>query len=138
MALLFIANSCAPSTPATRIAKNPEMFQGLSDSDKLLAQQGQIKRGMVKNGVLISWGKPDGISAGDRNGKSFEKWIYTTLTPVYTSSFRSYAVYGYDRFGYECDDFGLDYGPDIYYVSEPSATVEFDQYNKVSEWVKLR
>jgi outer membrane protein assembly factor BamE (lipoprotein component of BamABCDE complex) len=136
LAVLFLVNSCAPSTPATRIAKNPAMFESLSTSDKVLAQQGQIKRGMDKNGVLIAWGKPDGISAGDRNGKFFEQWIYTSLKPVYVNTFRTYAIYGYGRYG--CDSFDLDYGPEVHYVQQTKATVEFDKNNKVSEWVTLR
>lgn len=136
VALLIVMNSCAPSTPATRIAKNPAMFESLSSSDKALAQQGQIRRGMDKNGVLIAWGKPDGITAGDRNGKSFEQWIYTSLTPVYTSSFHSYAMYGFGR--YDCDSYDIGFGPDVHYIQQTKATVEFDQNNKVTEWVTLR
>ncbi len=117
------------------------MFESLSKEDKELAQLGQIKQGMHKNGVLIAWGKPDGIAAGDRNGKSFEQWIYTSLTPVYVNTFHVYSAVGYGRhgrYGYACDDFGFGYGPDVHYVRQTAATVEFDQYDKVSEWMRQK
>ena len=140
IAVLFIANSCATSTPATRIAKNPAMFEALPKSDKDLAQLGQIKRGMHKDGVLIAWGKPDGVTTGSRSGKSFEKWVYTTTSPVYTSSFRPFVGYGYGRFG--CRGYGhfnqFDFGPEVHYVRQTAASVEFNQYNKVSEWMTRR
>ncbi len=138
VAVLFIANSCVPSTPASRIAQNPALFERLSSSDKEQAQQGQVKRGMHKDGVLIAWGKPDGLSAGSRNGKSFEKWVYTSTSPVYSSSFRHYASYGYGRHGWCGPGFGIGFGPEVYYVQRTAATVEFDRHNKVSEWVTRR
>jgi hypothetical protein len=139
-----MANSCAPSTPASRIAQNPFLFENLSSADKELAQQGQIKRGMHKNAVLIAWGKPDGLSAGSRSGKSFEKWVYTSLSPIYTSTLRPYGAFGYSRFGYHrdrfgyYDDYGVGFGPELHYVQRISATVEFDQASKVTEWVTGR
>jgi hypothetical protein len=141
--MLFIANSCAPMTPATRIAKNPSMFGKLSDSEKQLAQLGQIKRGMHKDGVLIAWGRPDGLTTGNKGGKSFEKWTYTSASPVYRNSFRSSGAYGFGRrgFGRDCwhgNGFGMDFGPEVYYVQRTAASVEFDQYNKVSNWEKSK
>ncbi|MGJ8657813.1 MAG: hypothetical protein ACSHX6_15300 [Akkermansiaceae bacterium] len=135
VSVALLANSCAPSTPAVRIAKNPAMFEKLSTSDKALAQQGQIKRGMHKDGVLIAWGKPSGLSAGSRNGKSFEKWVYSSSSPVYTSSFRQYANYGYGRRGWYGPGYGIGFGPEVYYVQRTAATVEFDSQNKVSDWM---
>ncbi len=137
-AVLLITNSCAPSTPATRIAQNPALFESLSSSDKEQAQQGQIKRGMHKDGVFIAWGKPSGLTAGSRNGKSYEKWVYTSTSPVYSSSFRHYASYGYGRHGCRGGAYGIGFGPEVYYVRRTAATVEFDHNNKVSEWVTRR
>ncbi len=136
--LLFIANSCAPSTPATRIEKNPAMFQNLSTSDKQLAQLGQVERGMHKDGVLLAWGKPHGVSFGSRSGTSFEKWIYTTSSPVYTSSLQPFIACGYGRFGSRSCYQGFEFGPELHYVQRTSAEVEFGSNHKVSEWMKLK
>ncbi len=138
LAVAFMANSCAPSTPGTRIAKNPALFESLPSNHKQLVQQGEIKKGMHKDGVVLAWGKPDGLTAGSRNGKSFEKWIYTTASPVYTSSFRHYASYGYGRYGCRGVGYGIGFGPEVYYVRRTAATVEFDHNSRVTEWVTRR
>lgn len=136
--IALLVNSCAPSTPAARITKNPAIFESLSSSDQELAQQGEIKRGMHKDGVLIAWGKPSRSSAGSRNGKSFEKWIYTSSTPVYTNHFHQYAAYGYGRRGWRGPNYGIGFGPEVYYVQRTAATVEFDSNNRVSDWMTNR
>ncbi len=150
IAIALLVNSCASNSPAKRIEKNPEVFEKLSSSDKELAQQGKIKRGMHKDAVLIAWGKPSGHSAGSRQGKSFEKWNYTRSTPIYTNSFGGYGGYGrgyggygrgyggygrsYGRRGYRGGYGGFGYGSGIAYIPYTSATVEFDSANRVTDW----
>ncbi|MFT5633017.1 MAG: hypothetical protein ACI9SQ_000726 [Rubritalea sp.] len=143
VAMLLMTNSCAPTTPTSRIAKNPSIFGKLTDSDKQLAKLGQIERGMHKDGVLIAWGRPDGVTSGSNDGKSFEKWTYTIASPVYSDRFRSFGAYGYGRIshGRACwqgGGFGMDFGPEVYYVQRTVASVEFDQYNKVSNWERRK
>ncbi len=146
VATVFMVNSCAPNTPAARIAKYPALFENLSSNDKELAPQGKIKKGMHRDGVILAWGKPDRQTEGSRNGKSFEQWVYTTADPVYTQGFHHYAAYGYNRYGYgrygrhghRRIGYGVGFGPEVYYVRRTAATVDFDHNGKVTEWVTQR
>lgn len=150
LATLLLANSCAPNTPASRIAKFPAVYESLSSQDKALAKRGQVKKGMHRDGVMIAWGRPDGQSAGSRNGRSFERWTYTTADPVYAHNFYNHPLHGYGgrfgcrggrfggrggRFGY---GHGLGVGSQVFFVRRTAATVEFDQNSKVTEWVTRR
>jgi len=146
LAVTAILNSCAPNTPASRIAQNPVIFDKLSENDKQLAQIGQIQKGMHRDGVLLAWGKPDTMTSGSKKGKSFEKWIYTSTSPVYVNRLHPFGGLSYGRHGrygrYSGRNYGyyggLRFGPDVQYVERPTAYVEFDYRNKVSSWSKRR
>jgi len=135
VATLLIISSCTPSTPQARIAKNPALFESLSNSDKENAQQGKIERGMHKDAVNIALGKPAGVSQGNRNGKTYEKWGYTSISPVYRNNLHPYGYYGYGRRHCSRYGYGFGYSPQVYYVQRTAATIEFDQYDRVTEWV---
>ncbi len=138
VASAMLLSSCAPNTPQSRIEKNPGTFSQLSNSDKELARQGQIKKGMHKDAVFIAMGKPDGVSQGNRNGAEFEKWIYTRSTPVFRHGIYPRIGYGiggwgrgrYNRGGY----YGVGFNPGMSYVRRTAATVDFNRYNKVTSW----
>lgn len=75
--------SCV-STPASRIQKNPALFNSLPPSQKTLVESGQIAEGMSPPAVFLAWGDPSAVAEGNLNGKSATRWIYSSLQPVYT------------------------------------------------------
>ena len=75
--------SCV-STPASRIQKNPALFNSLPPSQKTLVEAGQIAEGMSPPAVFLAWGDPSAVAEGNLNGKSATRWIYSSLQPVYT------------------------------------------------------
>ncbi len=134
-ALALIAPSCAPATPQTRISKNPELYNKLPASQKTLAEQGQIKRGMSKDAVFIAWGNPAQRITGSKNGKLYEKWIYTHSTPVYSTGFGPRIGYGgWGSGGWRGGYYGIGVSPRVHYVQRPSGFVNFNQYGKVTDW----
>lgn len=133
-AALFLS-SCAPVNQKTRIEKNPTIYEKLPESHKALVRQGQIKKGMHKDGVFLAWGKPNSVTQGFKSNRSFEKWIYTSSTPVYRHGFNPYFGYGWGsgRRGWG-SIYGVGINPGVSYVKRPRATVSFNSYNKVESW----
>ena len=143
-----LLSSCAPVSPTSRIEKNPEIYDKVPSYHQELVQSGRIKNGMSKDAVYIAWGKPDSVAEGEDNGKSFERWTYTSLRPIYSSRFyggygggyrgygRSYySPYGYG--GYGRRGYGYGYGQNINYVPVRSAIVDFKN-GRVSKWQRGR
>lgn len=66
------------STPATRIEKNPELFNQLSQNDQQLIREGKVALGFTPEMVKLALGDPDRIfQRTDASGTS-ESWSYVT------------------------------------------------------------
>ncbi len=133
--LAAVLTSCV-STPASRIQKNPAIYNRLSDKHQDLVRQGKIERGMTKPAVYLALGAPNSKTEGVQHGKRFERWNYNTLVPVYNYGFGPY--YGYSHgYGYGCGYGGSYYGmgfyPNVYYEPRHAATVQFSR-GKVTGW----
>ena len=85
--------SCSSSTPQSRIEKHSEIYNELSVREQELVAQGQIEEGMAPGGVFLALGSPDNRLEGSSEGTRTMRWDYTSLTPIYTSSF--YGGFGY-------------------------------------------
>jgi len=152
-------SSCSPVTPQNRIEKNQAIYDKLSDSDKKLVQQGKIKKGMHKEGVFLAWGKAQSVTQGEKDNKKFEQWVYTSISPVYHSSFGTHYGYsnfghrgfghrGFSRGGFRHGGFGHggfrggfghgSFGHSVAYRQQRSATVSFDHYGKVKSWAQKK
>jgi hypothetical protein len=136
----LIVASCAPSTPATRIANNPEQFDNLTNREQEIVRQGGIAKGLSKDAVLLSWGEPARRYEGSQGGKSTERWDYSGSRPVYSTNF--YGGYGYGRYGPyggygRYSGVGLGLGPEVTYIPYRTATVWFVGHN-VDSWEKIR
>ena len=111
--------SCV-STPASRIQKNPALFNSLPPSQKTLVEAGQI-------------------AEGNLNGKSATRWIYSSLQPVYTPppSFWAGPYWGGPYWG---PGFYRPYYPyynDVTYVPVDTGYVLFIN-GKVKSWERRR
>lgn len=124
-ALLTLLTSCS-STPQSRIQKNPELFLSLPDKHQKLVKQGKIDRGMSEPAVYIAMGNPSNKTTGNREGRSYERWDYTELTPVYSSGFGGYYGYGRGYYG-RGPYYGAGYYPEVYYVPTRGASVYFSK-----------
>ncbi len=134
-------SSCAPSTPQTRIAKEPEKFAALGRKEQELVQQGQISRGMSRDAVTLAWGFPNRRFEGSGKSKPTERWDYSGLRPVYSTHFSGGFRYGYGGYGpYGRGGYpygGLGYGPDMIYIPERYASVWFVN-RQVDSWERAR
>lgn len=72
--------SCV-STPASRIQKNPVLFNSLPPAQKALVETGQIAEGMSPPAVFLAWGDPSAVAEGNLNGKPATRWIYSPCSP---------------------------------------------------------
>lgn len=131
--LIVTLTSCTPSTPQARIQQDPVGFTKLTSKHQQLAEQGRIEKGMPQKAVYYAWGQPSGKIAGSRNGIDFQRWNYSTLTPVYNSSIYSNFGYGFGRRHYRGPYSAIGYAPQINYVPRHSASVEFKN-DKVTNW----
>lgn len=138
----FLSSCASPSTPQTRIAKNPATFQSLPQKQQALVEQGKISQGMNKEAVLIAWGRPGDITKGETNGVPYERWTWFSLRPVVTQTIGMRFGYGGPRYcspysrhgrrGMWGNDFGYS-GTDIDYVSVPARRVDF-RSGVVKDW----
>ncbi|SKB02905.1 hypothetical protein SAMN02745166_03710 [Prosthecobacter debontii] len=133
--------SCA-SPIERRISSNPEIYSKLSDSDKVLINQGRIREGLSKEGVFLAWGRPDNVAAGSQKGVKTEKWTYLGSQPVYTDNWGwggGWGGYGrYGRgFGYygAWDPYWGGYGTSVTYIPYKAASVTF-RNNRVTEYLR--
>lgn len=130
--------SCV-STPASRIQKNPALFNSLPPSQKTLVEAGQIAEGMSPPAVFLAWGDPSAVAEGNLNGKSATRWIYSSLQPVYTPppSFWAGPYWGGPYWG---PGFYRPYYPyynDVTYVPVDTGYVLFIN-GKVKSWERRR
>lgn len=73
MALL----AACSSTPSDRIAKNMPAYEQLPKEQQVKVARGELEKGMTPAAVLLAWGEPEQKLAGQINGKTTERWIYT-------------------------------------------------------------
>jgi hypothetical protein len=133
VALLSLALGACSSTVQSRIESHPGKFAALSGSHKEAVLAGEIKQGMVKDAVFLSWGSPGGIKEGVTNGGAFEKWRYVGQRQVVTSQVSVGYGYGGGRYGRYCDPFYYGGGPTVTYIPYTAAVVEF-RGGKVVSW----
>ncbi|MDQ8192399.1 hypothetical protein [Roseibacillus persicicus] len=133
--LLF--TSCGSTNTASRIEKNPQIYNSLTTREQELVSQGQIEEGMPPGAVFLALGEPDRRLEGQSEGKSTMRWDYTGLYPVYSNSFYGHFGSGYGRYGRSgrYGSFGI--GPTIDYVPVRSSTVWFEN-DKVRSWERVR
>ncbi len=140
IASLFFC-ACAPSTPQSRIAKNPGQFAALTAKQKNLVQQGKIAPGMPPDAVLLAWGAPDRRYEGSIASKPTERWDYIASAPI-TGPGYFYGGYGfgYGRYAPYYQGFpgwGYAIGPEIVYVPDRLASVWFVN-QLVDSWERTR
>ena len=134
---VFAISSCAPSTPAARIAANPAAYDALPAKQQQQVSEGQIARGMSPEAVLLAWGRPSRQIEQMRAEGPVERWDYTGSRPVYVNNF--YGGFGYGRYG-RCGRYsgiGMGWGPEVAYVPYLRASVWFKN-GKVDEWENVR
>ncbi len=141
-ALLFA--SCAPSTPESRIAAQPAMYEALPANQKELVRQGRIAKGMGTDAVYLAWGRASREYEGSEGGQSTLRWDYEGSRPVYTNTY--FGAYGwgygyrygpYGRYGTYPAYYGVGFGPDVTYVPYRKASVLF-RSGRVASWERLR
>jgi hypothetical protein len=134
-AACLLASCAASSTPQTRIARNPAMFEALTPAQQEVVSRGRIERGLPMDGVFLAWGRPDRVVEWDRSGSRLVRWTYQSLRPVHTYSV-GWGVgpgwggwRGWDPW-YDPYFFG---GPSIEWVPFPVSRVDFRQ-GRVTDW----
>jgi hypothetical protein len=138
-----ILASCVPSTPESRIAAQPAMFEGLPAKQKELVRQGHIDKGMGTDAVYLAWGKASREYDGSEGGAATLRWDYNGSMPVYSdNAFGSYGYgwgYGYGRYGRygAYPYYGVGWGPEVTYVPYRRASVLFHN-GKVFSWERVR
>jgi len=133
--------ACAPSTPQSRIARNPEKFASLSTKQKDLVQQGKIAPGMTADAVLLAWGEPDRRFEGSSDKKTTARWDYFGTAPIYGPGY-FYGGYGFGYGRYAPYDqgfpgWGYALGPEVVYVPDRLASVWFAN-QRVDSWERTR
>jgi hypothetical protein len=128
--------ACAPSTPQTRIQREPEKFEALGKGHQALVQDGRIERGMSPDAVYLAWGPPSRVLQGAKGNQMTERWDYAGSRPVYYNTF--YGSYGrwygpYRRHGY----YGAGWAPEVAYIPYRIGTVWFVD-NRVDSWERAR
>ncbi len=137
----MVLSSCAPSNPQTRIEKSPAMYERLPASHKTLVQQGQIKKGMHKDAVFLAWGRAASVTQGNKDGRNYERWIYTSSEPVHYSGISPYFGSSFGRYGRGCGRYsysGIGFNQGVRYVQRVSARVNFNSSDKVDSWEARR
>jgi hypothetical protein len=132
------AVSCAPSTPQSRIASEPALYQALPASQKSLVERGEIARGMSRDAVWIAWGAPTRRFEGSEEGRTTERWDYVGAQPVYHTSVYGAFGFGYGRYGrrgYPYSAYAL--APEVTYLPFRRASVWFVN-DQVDRWDRLR
>ena len=135
--LLVLGSACAPSTPQTRIDRNPELYQALTAAEQERVAQGELRKGMSKEAAFLAWGAPNRKSTGEKDGTPRERWDYLDRAPVYQSN-----LYGGYRSGYygpygRYSGIGFAAGPEITYVPYRKATIWFIR-DKVDSWEQVQ
>lgn len=129
LAVCALMVSCTGVTPLDRIESNPAMFRNLSPEHQAMVQRGRICDGMSPDAVFLAWGQPsERPMVGQKNGRSYEKWIYTRLRPVMVSR----PFWGGSYWGPWGGWYGGG-GVDTVYVPEQIGDVTFEN-GRVSSW----
>ena len=134
--LLALA-SCAPTSPAGRIDRNPEIYDSLPAKQQQEVRDGRISRGMSYEAVLLAWGRPARRIEQMRAEGPVVRWDYTGTQPVYTNHF--YGGYGrgyHGRYG-RYSRTAIGFGPQIDYVPYHRASVWFVD-GRVDAWESVR
>ena len=137
----LMLSACAVSTPASRVAQAPQMFEVLTETQKQAVREGRVLEGMSPDAVYLAWGRPDRVTRGSQNGQPYEVWRFTQLQPVYHSGMNVGMGYGYGGYGYGGHRYydpgflAVETGPD--YVPVTAAVVRFIR-NRVVSWERLR
>jgi hypothetical protein len=139
-------NSCANRTAGERRSqKHPELYAKLPESDKALIARGEIGEGMSQDAVFLSWGRPDRVRTGSKNGRKTETWAYFGSSPVARPSIqvgvgRSRSFHSrfgvHPTFGYGTG-VGWNYGTDIDFARHVEREVEFVN-DRVVAWERVR
>lgn len=123
--------ACQTATPASRIESNPLLFRSLSAEQQLMVQQGRISKGMTKDAVFLAWGKPASAPmVGEKDGKRFERWVYTVSRAVPVNSFGGACWYDGPWCRHGWGPYG---GMEVAYIPENVASVTFEN-GCVTEW----
>ena len=139
---VLIFASCAPSTPETRIAAQPAMFESLPAKQQDLVRKGEIAKGMNTDAVYLAWGRASRVFDGSEGGDATLRWDYNASTAFPTNSYGNFGPYGLGYgYGYNWRYGRYPYpyyaGPDVVYVPYRKATVLF-RNGHVDSWEKIR
>jgi hypothetical protein len=138
-AAAVVLSACAASTPVTRVAQAPQLYEPLSSAQKQAVMEGRVVEGMSPDAVYLALGRPDRVIRGSDNGRPFEQWRYTELQPVYRTGISMGYGYGYPRHHgrgyYDPGWVSWDTGPE--YIPVTSVVVRFSR-NRVTGWERLR
>lgn len=134
--LCLLAVSCAPSTPAARIAERPMAYENLSQKHKELVQRGELEKGMGMSAVALAWGEPSNRVDGFDGTRRTERWEYNGSQPVVINTV--YSGYGYHSCRpYRYSGLRAGFGPEIAYVPQRRRTVWFVG-GTVTEWERSK
>jgi len=133
MASCLVLCNCT-QTLQDRIDRNPAIYSALSGPQQQAVRQGKLLKGMNKDAVYLSWGRPSGVKEISRDGIDFEKWRYTRHLSVVHQDV--HVGFGHDHHhGYYGPYY--EYGPTIEHIPYTSAVVEF-RNGTVSSWERER
>ena len=153
LALAAIAGSAvlltSCSTPQTRIAEHPEIYNRLGASDRELVARGEIRPGLAQDAVYLAWGAPEQKTVANVNGRPAETWVYfgSTATggygyggfygPYSRGFFTPYGGRFYRHRAHRYYGFGYGYFDPFFYggtqiVRYPSKTISFQRRRVVA------
>ena len=116
--LALMTAGCATSTIEKRREERSSTYTALTDEQRALVDQGQIKVGMTADAVYIAWGKPSQISAGQSSdGRNVTTWIYHG-TSWQEYRYWNYHYHGHGRHSYPTPTLDYDYIPRSYIAAE--------------------
>lgn len=138
LVLALAGVSCAPSSPETRIAAQPVLFESLPARQQQLVRQGSIDKGMSTDAVSLAWGRPSRQFEGSDGGVATLRWEYTGTTPVYSNS--HFGSFGHSRHHGRWGRgpfYGSGIGQEVTFIPYRRATVLFRE-GRVSSWERIR
>jgi len=104
--LLSILCGCATSTIESRKEERAEVYASLSEADRKSVDQGEVRVGMSRDAVYISWGEPDQVMNSGNSDGVVETWLYHGSTlerrhrwgvrEVFDQRGRNYLITTYD------------------------------------------
>jgi hypothetical protein len=93
LAALLAAGCASTNTIAARRQAHADGYAILAPDMKAAVDQGQIKVGMSKDGVLIAWGKANQIIHAGNAGGETTTWIYQGLYTQETQFWGGYRLH---------------------------------------------